>query len=180
MKRVGRSRTDATLFGPDQPTLFLPFAPTPADLSTATASTAPKDALLEVQQIKPGADAERSWFVDQAVVSGPSPSPSRILPRAYLHPVPVDGALTLLTPFDPLFLLLVLLSAPSLHGTDAFLPAADLWDKVSDVEWGGDAVTQGVEMREDVLKFAEMECVQRRLVQCCETKGAPVPHKRIR
>lgn len=64
------------------------------------------------------------------------------------------------------------MSAPSLRGTDAFLPASDLWDKVSDVEWGEDAVKEGVEMREGVLRFAEMECVQRRLAQCCETKGA--------
>ncbi|KAK4702243.1 ribonuclease H2 subunit B, partial [Phenoliferia sp. Uapishka_3] len=128
---------------------------TTSKITPSEATPTPKDALLEVQQIKPAPDAERSWFVDQNVVS--------------------DGALTLLTIFDPAFLILSLLSAPSLRGMDAFLSAADLWDKVSEVEWGGkenegESDGKGVEMREDVLRFADLECVQRRMAACCEVK----------
>lgn len=89
-----------------------------------------------------------------------------------------------MTPIDPIFLLISMLSAPSLRGTDAFLPLADLWDKVSEVEWvdlypGGkdpkDSGRVGIELREDVLRFAELECVARRLEECCERKGAEPP-----
>ncbi|KAI5480417.1 ribonuclease H2, subunit B [Pseudohyphozyma bogoriensis] len=119
--------------------------------------------LLEVQQIRPDTDKSRSWFVDQAVVS--------------------DGSLTVLTPFDPLFLVISLLShLPAARQTN-YLSLPDLFDALSTLKYAPPISSDGGkgkgkeeneeeeeegEMAEDIVKLGALECVKQRLDKCCE------------
>jgi hypothetical protein len=65
-----------------------------------------KSQLLEVQHIAP--DANRSWFLEDHVVSGRL----RILPICFHSSTSIlDGKMVLLTPIDPVFVLIPILRA---------------------------------------------------------------------
>ncbi|KAJ9119988.1 hypothetical protein QFC24_005471 [Naganishia onofrii] len=73
----------------NQPSLYLPYKPKPTGdvkLGTDKAQEQHLDGILEVQKVEP--EAKRSWFLEQSVVS--------------------DGSLMVMTPIDPLFLLIPL------------------------------------------------------------------------
>ncbi|KAJ9113235.1 hypothetical protein QFC22_006074 [Naganishia vaughanmartiniae] len=73
----------------NQPSLYLPYKPKAtgaAGLETYRPVEQRIDGLLEVQKVEP--EAKRSWFLEQSVVS--------------------DGSLMVMTPIDPLFLLIPL------------------------------------------------------------------------
>lgn len=89
----------------------------------------------------------------------------------------IDGTLTILTPFDPLFLLISLLSLLPAH----YLSYEDLWESLSTKGIPGpgastdDAVEEEAEkdetMAEDIGKLGELPCVRKRLSSICETLG---------
>lgn len=82
-----------------------------------------------------------------------------------------DGALTLLTPFDPLFLLLSFLVE---LGEERFWDYNDLWEKIAEtmpaVE--GEGEEDGGRRESDVLAFGALSCVTRRMGDVCEVKGS--------
>ncbi|QRW21591.1 Ydr279p protein family (RNase H2 complex component) [Rhizoctonia solani] len=98
--------------------------------------------MLELHSVTP--DAPRSWFVGQSVVS--------------------NGNLMLMTPIDPVFILIPFLQtldpkAP-FKPTDDFLEEALLKYSVPDVN------------KQDVALFMTLGCARRALKQLCETKGS--------
>ncbi|GAB1525512.1 hypothetical protein RhiTH_008675 [Rhizoctonia solani] len=99
--------------------------------------------MLELHSVTP--DAPRSWFVGQSVVS--------------------NGNLMLMTPIDPVFILIPFLQtldpkAP-FKPTDDFLEEALLKYSVPDVN------------KQDVALFMTLGCARRALKQLCETKAIP-------
>ncbi|KAF8739722.1 Ydr279p protein family (RNase H2 complex component), partial [Rhizoctonia solani] len=97
--------------------------------------------MLELHSVTP--DAPRSWFVGQSVVS--------------------NGNLMLMTPIDPVFILIPFLQtldpkAP-FKPTDDFLEEALLKYSVPDVN------------KQDIALFMTLGCARRALKQLCETKG---------
>ncbi|KAK4058820.1 hypothetical protein OIO90_000266 [Microbotryomycetes sp. JL221] len=129
------------------PSLFLPVIASSPDNGKVD------DSLLEVQRIRPDTDKQKSWFVDQDVLS--------------------DGTLGLLTPFDPLWLIIsILASVPQ-----RFMQYAELW------EWAAQHVTSGSNsddtlrnereqefIAQDIVTFGQLDCVKRRLEQVCDTQ----------
>ncbi|GAA6058895.1 hypothetical protein JCM10212_002847 [Sporobolomyces blumeae] len=132
-----------------EPALFLPYI--------REGSTAPAcDGLLEVQRLAQDADKQRSWFLEEEVVS--------------------DGNVSIFAPFDPIFLVLSYLSVlPS-----RFVSYSDLWETISQhrfvppsrkgqkgqENWDEDEF----EYEDDLLRLSRMECVKERLEKVCETQ----------
>ena len=92
--------------------------------------------------------------------------------------------MTLLTPFDPVFLLVALLTLLPPH----FLPIDEIFDAASQLPFRptrgaasaqdrdgddqmGDSREDGRDCEEDVARLGRLECVRGRLVQVCETTG---------
>ncbi|SCV71368.1 BQ2448_2956 [Microbotryum intermedium] len=110
-------------------------------------------ALFEVQRVDQGGST-RTWFVDQEVVD--------------------DGSLLLLTPFDPLFLIISYLSLLPPN----FIPYQDLWETVllslSTVDLLQSEMTDDEKLTstsaEDVDVLSRLGCVEERLKTVCETQ----------
>ncbi|KAF9222586.1 hypothetical protein BS17DRAFT_796445 [Gyrodon lividus] len=114
--------------------------------------------ILEVQAVAP--PNARSWFIEDEVVS--------------------DGRLLVMTPVDPLFLLISILRAsnhfPKHEGENVnFRPAEDMFEDAarhiaesSRIDALQDmSVMVGVE---DVLKFAALECTKKAMRRICDVK----------
>lgn len=98
-----------------------------------------------------------------------------------------DGTLTLLTPFDPLFLLISLLSSLPAQ----YLSCADLWDALSLLGFKSPSASKGSEtkgekcaedesdgdrtMAEDIMRLGTLDCVKERLEAVCDKAGALRP-----
>ncbi|SCZ89481.1 BZ3500_MvSof-1268-A1-R1_Chr1-1g01208 [Microbotryum saponariae] len=112
-----------------------------------------RGALFEVQRVDQ-AGTPRTWFVDQEVVN--------------------DGSLLLLTPFDPLFLLISYLSLLS----PKFLPYQDLWETVllqlsildPSQRTPTDDEKLASTLTEDVGVLSRLGCVEARLKAVCEKR----------
>ena len=97
-----------------------------------------------------------------------------------------DGTLTVLTPFDPLFLLIALLAQLPPH----FLPIDELFEAAAMRPWelaragakacADEAMEQdgeaegGTDCEEDIVQLGRLGCVRGRLVQVCDATGEPV------
>lgn len=89
-----------------------------------------------------------------------------------------DGSLSILTLFDPVFLIIALLSALPPH----FLPLDELWDSASQLSFTSPLEKKGKKDDEgededksfgdDIVRFGKLGCVRQRLEKVCETKGA--------
>ncbi|KAB5589135.1 hypothetical protein CTheo_7420 [Ceratobasidium theobromae] len=105
-----------------------------------------ESSLLEVHAIAP--DAPRSWFVGQTVVS--------------------DGKLLLMTPIDPVFLLIPFIRA--LLATEPqppFKPTDDLLEEAA-------ARYSQLDIKQaDIASFMGLDCVRQALRQISETKDVP-------
>ncbi|GAA6010285.1 hypothetical protein JCM11491_006249 [Sporobolomyces phaffii] len=128
-----------------QPALFLPHK------REAGASTV--DGILEAQKIALDADKQRSWFLEEEVVS--------------------DGNLSLFAPFDPVFLVLSYLSTLPNH----FVSYPDLWEAVSQQRFAPPTEKGEKEQGEpdasfadDLVKLSQLDCVKARLEKVCETQ----------
>ncbi|KAM0792333.1 hypothetical protein ACM66B_005016 [Microbotryomycetes sp. NB124-2] len=128
------------------PSLFLPASSTEPDGLR-------RNKLLEVQRISADTDKQRSWFVEQDVVS--------------------DGSLGLLTPFDPLWLVIsILATVPA-----KFMQETELWDMAAqrgrtDDDRGLDlnSKRESKMLADDILAFGNLQCVRSRLEEVCETQ----------
>ncbi|KAK4053825.1 hypothetical protein OIV83_001481 [Microbotryomycetes sp. JL201] len=110
--------------------------------------------LLEVQRISADTDKQRSWFIGQDVVS--------------------DGTLGLLTPFDPLWLVISILSTVP----NRFMQQTELWEwaaqRVSIADSSSSSLDAEKELKmtaEDILSFGQLQCVQDRLDEVCDTQA---------
>ncbi|GAA5993483.1 hypothetical protein JCM5350_007977 [Sporobolomyces pararoseus] len=132
-----------------QPALFLPHKREPG------ASTL--DGILEVQKISLDADKQRSWFLEEEVVS--------------------DGNLSVFAPFDPIFFVLSYLSSLPNH----FVSYSDLWETISQQCFnpptlkGKGAKTneeeeENASFADDLVRLSELDCVKARLEKVCETQ----------
>ncbi|GAA5876320.1 hypothetical protein JCM16303_007099 [Sporobolomyces ruberrimus] len=128
-----------------QPALFLPYK-READASTT-------DGILEVSKIQLDADKQRSWFLEQEVVS--------------------DGNLSIFAPFDPIFFVLSYLSALPNH----FVSYSDLWETVSQhrfasptAKGGKDQGGEHAPFADDIVRLSQLDCVKARLEKVCETQ----------
>ncbi|GAA5932053.1 uncharacterized protein JCM15063_001110 [Sporobolomyces koalae] len=128
-----------------QPVLFLPY--------TRDAGASTSDGILEVQKLALDADKQRSWFLEQEVVS--------------------DGNLSIFAPFDPVFLIVSYLSTLPPH----FVSYADLWETVSQQQFAPSTSTDIKQDEEDPTPFADdllrlsrLECVKSRFEKVCETQ----------
>ncbi|KAH0827552.1 hypothetical protein J3R83DRAFT_4273 [Lanmaoa asiatica] len=133
--------------------LFLAHEPVP-DEDEPDRSQVSK--ILEVQAVEP--PNARSWFIGEEVIS--------------------DGKLLVMTPVDPLFLLIPLLRAIKQPDAANFRPADDIFEdaarhiaEVSMVDATQDtSVSVGVE---DIMKFAALECTKKAMKRLCDVKGKP-------
>ncbi|GAA5960470.1 hypothetical protein JCM3765_003645 [Sporobolomyces pararoseus] len=132
-----------------QPALFLPHK-----RETGASSS---DGILEVQKISLDADKQRSWFLEQEVVS--------------------DGSLSVFAPFDPIFFVLSYLSTLPTH----FVSYSDLWETISQqrftpptLKGKGDKTKEEEEenapFADDLVKLSQLDCVKARLEKVCETQ----------
>ncbi|GAA5838495.1 hypothetical protein JCM3766R1_005995 [Sporobolomyces carnicolor] len=145
-----------------QPALFLPHERRAVDQSDSVTSSS-SDGLLEVQKVALDPDKSRSWFLQDEIVS--------------------DGNLTILSPFDPVFLVLSYLSTLPNH----FVAYHDLWEIVSQQRFplapqtsagrGGkrkaeddDDEAAANSFSDDIVKLSQLECVRERMEQVCETQ----------
>ncbi|KIK92834.1 hypothetical protein PAXRUDRAFT_829595 [Paxillus rubicundulus Ve08.2h10] len=110
--------------------------------------------ILEVQAVAP--PNARSWFIGDEVVS--------------------DGKLLVMTPVDPLFLLIPILRAIKQHdgGTVNFRPAEDMFEDaarcVTETSRTGVAASPDMIGVEDVMKFAALECTKNAMKRVCDMK----------
>ncbi|KAF8517650.1 ribonuclease H2, subunit B [Gautieria morchelliformis] len=123
------------------PSLFLPHITNAAVSGRETSSS-----ILEVQAIAP--NSSRSWLLEG----------DQIL---------ADGKLLLMTPVDPVFLLIpILQAAQPLDGSIGnFRPADDIFEEAAS------KLTQGSAIKgQDVLRLATLDCVRGALNRICDSK----------
>ncbi|KAJ7188027.1 ribonuclease H2, subunit B [Mycena filopes] len=127
------------------PSLFLPYRPQSGE----------EDAILEVQAVAP--TNSRSWFIGQEVVA--------------------DGKMLVMTAIDPAFLLIPILQSvyPENAKKAVFRPADEIFDDAAaNLEESSTAVSDKdvslIVSKEDVLRFASMECCKRALKRVCDVK----------
>ena len=155
-------------------------------VDSVASSSSSSDGLLEVQKIALDPDKSRSWFLQDEIVSGarvPRPS-SRTRATLTSTSPSVDGNLTILSPFDPVFLVLSYLSTLPNH----FVAYHDLWEIVSQQRFllapqtsagrGGkrkaeddDDEAAANSFSDDIVKLSQLECVRERMEQVCETQS---------
>ncbi|KAG6378137.1 hypothetical protein JVT61DRAFT_13825 [Boletus reticuloceps] len=114
--------------------------------------------ILEVQAVEP--PNTRSWFNGDEVIS--------------------DGKLLVMTPVDPLFLLIPILRAiKQLNGgIGSFRPAEDIFEDAARhmTESSMTSPSQDTSMHvrvEDIMKFGALECTKKAMKRLCDVKGKP-------
>lgn len=133
------------------PSLFLPYQlrQGAGDGSDARSST-----ILEVQTVAPP-DA-RSWFVGEEVVS--------------------DGRLLVMTPIDPIFLLIPILGATVSEGGQAnYRPADDIFEeaamKLAEASHSsGSQDPSFIVAPDDIMTFGALDCTVQAMRRICDTK----------
>lgn len=107
--------------------------------------------ILEIQKVNP-VDS-RSWFIEDEVIS--------------------DGRLVLMTPVDPVFLLLpILICTQSTNGSSGqFRPVDDILEEAAIViQEQYQTRQEGYVLSEDVLLFTQMKCTRNALKNICDVK----------
>ncbi|KAH7913669.1 ribonuclease H2, subunit B [Hygrophoropsis aurantiaca] len=132
--------------------LFLPYELNRENLvNTGT----PKSSILEVQAVTP--PNARSWFIEENVVS--------------------DGKLLIMTPVDPVFLLIPILQSlqPKDGSAVKFRPADDIFTDAAELLATGSKATatkdpSSLIPKNDIATFASLDCVKRAMKRVCEVK----------
>ncbi|KAG9316403.1 ribonuclease H2, subunit B [Chiua virens] len=134
------------------PSLFLAHEPNP-NASDTDGKCVSK--ILEVQAVEP--PNARSWFIGDEVVS--------------------DGKLLVMTPVDPLFLLIPMLRGINQPGGSVgnFRPAEDIFEDAARyiAEASKTVVTQDAPISvevEDVMRFAALDCTKKAMKRLCDVK----------
>ncbi|KAL4074167.1 ribonuclease H2, subunit B [Scleroderma citrinum] len=110
--------------------------------------------MLEVQAVAP--PNARSWFVGDDVIS--------------------DGRLLVMTPIDPLFLLIPLLTAgKQREGEQVFRPADDIFEQAATQLAEGTQAPASQDpslaiTTEDIMRFGALECTRNAMKRVCEVK----------
>lgn len=145
-----------------QAALFLPFSRNSDSETASTSDLSVQDVLLEVQAISPDEEKKRSWFIDQEIVS--------------------DGKLSLITPIDPLFLIISLIASLSRSSPSRFQSIADLFEAISLLPFVAPPTTIGgaqpedeeeetdYAIGEDAARLGALSCVRKRLVAVCDVQ----------
>ncbi|KAI6046048.1 ribonuclease H2, subunit B [Pisolithus marmoratus] len=135
------------------PSLFLPYQPL-RDKGNA---------ILEVQTVAP--PGARSWFLGEEVVSGKLNSNTV-----------ANGRLLVMTPIDPLFLLIPILGATTSEGAQAnFRPADDIFEEAATklVEASHPSGSQDpslVVTPDDIMTFGALDCTMHAMKRICDAK----------
>ncbi|KAI6000491.1 ribonuclease H2, subunit B [Pisolithus albus] len=140
------------------PSLFLPY-------QLRDGSDARSSAILEVQTVAP--PDTRSWFVGEEVVSGELTSHMSLL----------DGRLLVMTPIDPIFLLIPILGATLKQegGQANYRPADDIFEeaamKLAEASHSsGSQDPSFIVAPNDIMTFGALDCTVQAMRRVCDIK----------